>query len=141
MHWQPETQSYYDPMKDDQFQELIAAARGDRMAAFHAIVNHGKPRVLGVSWDEALAREIPANATFIGNLTWPQNAYDGTNMEHLVSSMRNWGTTMVGPPGTARYVNIGTPNERPGLKADQGVYENNKDQVGFYHVFKDAPTI
>ena len=140
MYTDTETGMPYDPMKDKQFED-IRATYGDGLEAFQQIVKHGKPRVLGISWEEALAREIPANATFIGNLTWPQNAYDGTNMDHLVNSLRSWGLNAVGPPGTARYVDIGKATERPGLKADQGVYENNKDQVGFYHVFKDAPAI
>jgi hypothetical protein len=129
-HYQPETGTYYDPQKDPQFEGK----------SFQQIVKAGKPRVLGKSWDEALAAEIPLNATFIGNLTWPQNAYDGTNMEHLVDSMRFWGTHAVGPPGTNRYVTE-NGNERPGLKADQRDYGKNNDQVGIYHVFKDAPAL
>jgi hypothetical protein len=132
MYYQPETKDYYDPKKDPQFEGLTTV---------QAIVAKGKPVVLGLSWEQALANEIPANATFIGNQTWPQNGYDGTNLGHLVDGMRFWGTHAVGPPGTARYIDIGKPTERPGLRADQGVYENNKDQVGFYHVFNDAPKL
>jgi len=116
-HYQPHTETYYDPQKDPQFEGL----------SFHEIVAKGKPRVLGVSWEEALAREIPANATFVGNLTWPQNGYDDENFEKVE---RNIATHLVGPPG----------DKRDRLKSEQGDYGRNRDQVGFYYVFKkDMP--
>lgn len=119
MYYQPETGTYYDPKQDPQFEGM----------SFKDIVAKGKPRVLGLSWEEALAnKEIPPYATFTGNLTWPQNAYDGTNLDHLVDAMRSCGgTALVGPPGTLR----------DHFKSEQGDYGTNKDQVGFYVVFKD----
>lgn len=117
-HYQPHTGEYYDPQKDEQFKDM----------SFEQIVAKGKPLVLNVSWEEALAREIPPNATFVGNLTWPQNGYDDENFEKVE---RNIATHLVGPPGTLR----------DHLKSEQDVYKNNKDQVGFYYVFKkDIPS-